>query len=107
MKKLLTYLIILALLSPAASYAAMTYSASDFIDPEYNPYLTSMDSSLNRLYLFCNEVETALELWGLDGTTYMTLAEISAPSGNPGSGYGWLYVKDNGGTMTLYFEDER
>jgi cytoskeletal protein CcmA (bactofilin family) len=32
--------------------------------------------------------------------------EISAPSGNPSTNYGWLYVKDNSGTSDLYFEDD-
>ena len=32
--------------------------------------------------------------------------QISAPTGNPIADRGWLYVKDNGGTMTLYFEDD-
>lgn len=36
---------------------------------------------------------------------YIGFNEISAPSGNPASNKGWLYVKDNGGTTTLYFED--
>jgi hypothetical protein len=37
---------------------------------------------------------------------YVELPQISAPSGNPKSNTGWLYVKDNGGTTYLYFEDD-
>ena len=37
---------------------------------------------------------------------YIEFPEITAPSGNPTSNYGWLYVKDNSGTSTLYFEDD-
>ena len=32
------------------------------------------------------------------------LTEITAPSGNPASNTGWLYIKDSGGTSNLYFE---
>ena len=32
--------------------------------------------------------------------------EITAPSGNPGSNKGWLYVKDSGGASNLYFESD-
>lgn len=34
------------------------------------------------------------------------IKQISAPSGNPATDTGWLYVKDNGGTTRLYFEDD-
>jgi len=37
---------------------------------------------------------------------YVDMPEISAPSGNPTSNRGWLYVKDNSGTSDLYFEDD-
>jgi len=47
----------------------------------------------------------------LDGSTglkaYLAFDQIAAPSGNPATDEGWLYVKDNGGTMTLYFEDDQ
>ena len=36
----------------------------------------------------------------------MEVPEISAPSGNPTSNTGWVYVKDNGGTSALYWEDD-
>jgi len=46
----------------------------------------------------------------LDGTSALPdrlrFGEISAPSGNPSSNTGWLYVKDAAGTSTLYFEDD-
>ena len=32
--------------------------------------------------------------------------EIAAPSGNPTTNYGWLYLKDNGGISALYFEND-
>lgn len=34
------------------------------------------------------------------------LPQISAPSGNPDSNEGWIYVKDSSGTTKLYFEDD-
>jgi hypothetical protein len=37
---------------------------------------------------------------------YIDIPEISAPSGNPTSNWGWIYVKDNSGTSDLYFEDD-
>ncbi len=40
------------------------------------------------------------------GTLYQTFDQISAPVGNPTGNKGWLYVKDNGGTTDLYFEDD-
>lgn len=46
----------------------------------------------------------------LDGTAVLPdrlrFGEISAPSGNPATNTGWLYVKDAIGTSTLYFEDD-
>ena len=38
--------------------------------------------------------------------TSVELPEVTAPSGNPASNKGWLYVKDNSGTSDLYFEDD-
>jgi hypothetical protein len=40
------------------------------------------------------------EIYGIE------IQEITAPSGNPDSARGWIYAADNGGTMTLYFEDD-
>lgn len=37
---------------------------------------------------------------------YGVFPEISAPSGDPVTNQGWLYVKDNSGTSALYFEDD-
>ncbi|MFC1632247.1 beta strand repeat-containing protein, partial [Candidatus Omnitrophota bacterium] len=36
----------------------------------------------------------------------LQMPEVAAPSGNPDANHGWLYVKDNGGTSDLYFEDD-
>lgn len=37
---------------------------------------------------------------------YLEFTEISAPGGDPAANDGWLYVKDDGGTSALYFEDD-
>ena len=37
---------------------------------------------------------------------YIRFDEISAPSGDPVTNDGWLYVKDSGGTSALFFEDD-
>lgn len=37
---------------------------------------------------------------------FIYFPQIPAPSGNPTDNTGWLYVKDNGGTTQLYFEDD-
>lgn len=39
-------------------------------------------------------------------TNYAEFPEIAAPSGNPVTNKGWLYVKDNTGVSDLYFEDD-
>lgn len=44
--------------------------------------------------------------WGLLMVDKIEMDEISAPSGNPASNHGWLYVKDNSSTSDLYFEDD-
>ena len=36
----------------------------------------------------------------------VVLKDITAPSGNPPDNHGWLYLKDDGGTSALYFEDD-
>lgn len=42
-----------------------------------------------------------------DATTWRQwFQEISAPSGDPPSNKGWLYIKDNSGTSALFFEDD-
>lgn len=84
-------------------HAAFTYSAANF---RWNSIkLLEENGDLDN---WANEVEDYL-----DGTSPLpiddkaVLQQITAPSGNPGADYGWLYVKDNGGTMTLYFEDDQ
>lgn len=42
----------------------------------------------------------------LTSITGIKLEEITAPSGDPDSGYGSVYVVDSAGTMTIYFEDD-
>jgi len=42
----------------------------------------------------------------LTSDNYVYMPEISAPSGDPPSNRGWLYVKDNSGTTDIYFEDD-
>ena len=44
--------------------------------------------------------------WRLGQINQLQMTEISAPSGNPDTNKGWLYVKDSGGTSVLYFEDD-
>ncbi|MBF0119979.1 MAG: hypothetical protein HQK79_14185 [Desulfobacterales bacterium] len=42
----------------------------------------------------------------LTTNNYAEFPQISAPTGNPKSNTGWLYVKDNAGTTNIYFEDD-
>lgn len=44
--------------------------------------------------------------WGEAYIDKIILPQISAPSGNPASNTGWLYVKDKGGDTALYFEND-
>lgn len=44
--------------------------------------------------------------WSLGYFDKLDFPEITAPSGNPASNTGWLYVKDNTGVSALYFEDD-
>lgn len=44
--------------------------------------------------------------WRLVGTDKVQMPEITAPSGHPDTNFGWLYVKDNAGASTLYFEND-
>lgn len=46
------------------------------------------------------------EAWRLGQINRMDMTEVSAPSGDPSSNHGWLYVKDNAATSALYFEDD-
>jgi hypothetical protein len=39
------------------------------------------------------------------GSLFIGMTEISAPTGDPAANTGWLYVADDSGTTTLYFED--
>ena len=48
----------------------------------------------------------ASRIWKELHVSKIVLPEIAAPSGNPDSNTGWLYVKDNSGTSALYFEDD-
>lgn len=41
-----------------------------------------------------------------DSRNVIIFPERAAPSGNPPTNYGWLYVKDSGGTSVLYFEGD-
>ncbi len=46
------------------------------------------------------------EAWGLGIFGKFEIPEITAPSGNPPTNYGWFYAKDNGGGLTQpYWED--
>ncbi|MCK4826830.1 hypothetical protein KA005_64440, partial [bacterium] len=36
----------------------------------------------------------------------IVIEERAAPSGNPDTNRGWLYLKDNSATSALYFEDD-
>lgn len=158
--KRIVFCLVLLFVLPLVSMAAMTQSASDLIEPSHVSYLASGNEDLDKIYIFCLEVETILEAWTMaaeendiitfptNGATidnatngdvtiteagedlrlrfstnnvellsrlgvlgvdfndlYLVFNEISAPSGNPAANLGWLYVKDNGGTTTLYFED--
>lgn len=42
----------------------------------------------------------------LKDSNYVYFPQITAPSGDPTSDTGWLYVKDSGGTTKIYFEDD-
>ena len=44
--------------------------------------------------------------WRQGGFGRFQMPEISAPTGNPPSNYGWLYVKDAAGASALYFEND-
>ena len=71
MKKLLYTFMVLALSLTSVTQGALTNSASQIIDPTYVPFIGSMDSSLDPVYLFCNEVENIVE--GTTGFTGATL----------------------------------
>ena len=45
-------------------------------------------------------------VWAEAHVDKIVLPEITAPSGNPASNSGWLYVKDADGTSALHFEDD-
>jgi hypothetical protein len=72
----------------------------------------------NMVLIFCIATMLALPNVGMTGmndresdinlskNNYVELPQISAPSGNPASNKGWLYVKDSSGTTKLYFEDD-
>jgi len=44
--------------------------------------------------------------WSTAAVGRLILPEVSAPSGNPTTNSGWLYVKDKSGTSALYFEND-
>lgn len=64
------------------------------------------------LALFVGLLLTAGVSWSaeLDGSSTLeggiVMEERSAPSGNPDTNRGWLYLKDNSSTSALYFEDD-
>jgi len=41
-----------------------------------------------------------------DPNNKINMPEVVAPTGNPLSNWGWLYLKDSGGKSTLYFEND-
>lgn len=52
------------------------------------------------------ELVSSTGVLGLDiNDLYLIFNEISAPTGNPASNLGWLYVKDDAATTKLYFKD--
>lgn len=51
-------------------------------------------------------VGEAGKYWRLGGFDKFQMPEITAPSGNPSSNTGWVYIKDNGGLSALYFEND-
>ena len=51
--------------------AAMTYGGTYY--RQHLPYAISGSSSADPIYLFMNEVETAIEAFGLEGDTYITM----------------------------------
>ncbi len=84
------FLILLVALG-AVAQAAMTNSASYIVDPRYSGYNNSDNTSLNRLYLFCNEAEGLLEGTGnfpslrileSTGATYYTTLSCGDQSAN-------------------------
>lgn len=62
MKRILFCLVLLFVL-PLVSEAAMTYSASEIIEPSNVSYIGSGNADLDPVYIFCLEVETILEAW--------------------------------------------
>ena len=61
--KRIIFSLVLLFVLPLVSQAAMTYSASEIIEPSNVSFITSMNSDLNPVYKFCAEVETILEAW--------------------------------------------
>lgn len=61
--KRIVFCLVLLFVLPLVSMAAMTQSASDLIEPSHVSYLASGNEDLDKIYIFCAEVETILEAW--------------------------------------------
>lgn len=46
------------------------------------------------------------EAWSQIDVDKIVITERTAPSGNPPTNHGWIYVKDKAGTSALYFEND-
>ncbi len=75
--------------------AALVLSGVAWAEEKYNP-------GINHTGV----VGEAGKYWRLGGFDKFQMPEITAPSGNPPSNTGWLYVKDSGAVSTLYFEGD-
>ena len=75
--------------------------------PDGSIYFTEASETIEWVFSTNNvEVKSDTGVLGWDmNDIYFVFNEISAPSGNPATNQGWLYVQDSGGTTTLYFED--
>jgi hypothetical protein len=108
MKKLLLFAILLCVNS--LSMGALTYDAANYIDNI--TFAGGGDTDFDPIYLNMDEVETAIEAFGLEGgvnlviptTGYIEMTEISAPS-NPAANTLRLYTKDSTGTTVLAYRD--
>lgn len=70
------------------------------------PVLVFAEQQMIPYKSHAGKVGTESRYWAGMAADKFTFPEISAPSGNPSTNTGWLYVKDNGGgTTKLYFED--
>ena len=93
--KRMTLFIVLALALVASG--AMTYSASDIVDPAQMPYIGSGNTTYDPLYLLLNEMEGRLEGTGAIG--YLTFTPTDT---EPGTTAGMAYFDTSETTVKVY-----